>query len=66
MVKPKHRSLPAGKLIKLMKTFTMLGIVRAETPPGLDASVAIARETLRFEASKAAWLKTKNPDFERR
>jgi hypothetical protein len=32
----------------------MLGIVRAETPPGLDASVAIARETLRFEASKAA------------
>jgi hypothetical protein len=28
--------------------------VRAETPPGLDASVAIARETLRFEASKAA------------
>ena len=32
----------------------MLGIVRAETPPGLDASVAIARETLRFEAAKAA------------
>src|SRR3954452_14282247 len=32
----------------------MLGIVRAETPSGLDASVAIARETLRFEASKAA------------
>ena len=32
----------------------MLGIVRAETPPGLEASVAIARETLRFEASKAA------------
>ena len=32
----------------------MLGIVRAETPPGLDDSVAIARETLRFEASKAA------------
>jgi hypothetical protein len=30
----------------------MLGIVRAETPPGLDASVAIARETLRFEAAK--------------
>jgi hypothetical protein len=32
----------------------MLGIVRAETSPGLDASVAIARETLRFEASEAA------------
>ena len=32
----------------------MLGIVRAETPPGLDVSVAIARETLRFEAAKAA------------
>ena len=32
----------------------MLGIVRAEAPPGLNASVAIARETLRFEASKAA------------
>src|SRR3954452_398666 len=32
----------------------MLGIVRAETPPGLDASVAVARETLRFEAAKAA------------
>jgi len=32
----------------------MLGIVRAETPPGLDATVAIARETLRFEAAKAA------------
>ena len=31
----------------------ILGIVRAETPPGLDASVAIARETLRFEAAKA-------------
>jgi hypothetical protein len=27
----------------------MLGIVRAETPVRLDASVAIARETLRFE-----------------
>jgi hypothetical protein len=34
----------------------MLGIVRAETPPGLDATVAIARETLRFEAAKAAAL----------
>src|SRR3954447_13184151 len=32
----------------------MLGIVRVETPSGLDASVAIARETLRFEAAKAA------------
>jgi hypothetical protein len=32
----------------------MLGTVRAETPPGLDASVAIARETLRFEASKGS------------
>src|SRR3954463_9800682 len=32
----------------------MLGIVRAETPPGLDATVAVARETLRFEAAKAA------------
>jgi hypothetical protein len=32
----------------------MLGIVRAETLAGLDASVAIARETLRFEAAKAA------------
>jgi len=32
----------------------MLGIVRAETPPGLDPSVAIARESLRFEAAKAA------------
>ena len=32
----------------------MLGIVRAETPPGLDASVAMSRETLRFEAAKAA------------
>src|SRR4051794_41960434 len=30
----------------------MLGIVRAETPSGLDASVAIARETLRFEAAR--------------
>jgi hypothetical protein len=32
----------------------MLGIVRADTPAGLDASVAIAREALRFEAAKAA------------
>jgi hypothetical protein len=32
----------------------MLGILRGETPPGLDPSVAIARETLRFEAAKAA------------
>jgi hypothetical protein len=32
----------------------LLGIVRAETPSGLDASVVIARETLRFEAAKAA------------
>ena len=29
-------------------------LVRAETPPGLDPAVARARETLRFEAAKAA------------
>jgi hypothetical protein len=29
-------------------------LVRAETEPGLDPAVAKARETLRFEAAKAA------------
>jgi hypothetical protein len=29
-------------------------LVRAETEPGLDSAVAKARETLRFEAAKAA------------
>ena len=29
-------------------------LVRAETPSGLDPAVARARETLRFEAAKAA------------
>jgi hypothetical protein len=29
-------------------------LVRAETEPGLDRAVAKARETLRFEAAKAA------------
>src|SRR3954466_11342292 len=32
----------------------MMMLVRAETPPGLDPAVARARETLRFEAAKAA------------
>jgi hypothetical protein len=29
-------------------------LVRAETEPGLDPAIARARETLRFEAAKAA------------
>src|SRR6188472_1638639 len=33
--------------------YTMM-LVRAETEPGLDPAVAKARETLRFEAAKAA------------
>jgi hypothetical protein len=32
----------------------MMMLVRAETPPGLDPEIAKARETLRFEAAKAA------------
>jgi hypothetical protein len=32
----------------------MMMLVRAETPTGLDPAVAKARETLRFEAAKAA------------
>jgi hypothetical protein len=32
----------------------LMTLVRAETPPGLDPAVARARETLRFEAAKAA------------
>jgi hypothetical protein len=32
----------------------MMMLVRAETEPGLDPAVAKARETLRFEAAKAA------------
>src|SRR3954471_4287041 len=32
----------------------MMMLVRAETPPGLDPGIAKARETLRFEAAKAA------------
>jgi hypothetical protein len=32
----------------------LMMLVRAETPPGLDPAVARARETLRFEAAKAA------------
>src|SRR3954452_6158877 len=32
----------------------MMMLVRAETEPGLDPAVAKARETLRFEAVKAA------------
>ena len=32
----------------------MMMLVRADTPPGLDPAIAKARETLRFEAAKAA------------
>jgi hypothetical protein len=32
----------------------MMMLVQAETPAGLDPAVAKARETLRFEAAKAA------------
>jgi hypothetical protein len=32
----------------------MMTLVRAETKPGLDPAIARARETLRFEAAKAA------------
>jgi hypothetical protein len=32
----------------------MMMLVRAETPPGLDPAIARTRETLRFEAAKAA------------
>src|SRR4051795_1452023 len=32
----------------------LMTLVRAETEPGLDPAVARARETLRFEAAKAA------------
>jgi hypothetical protein len=32
----------------------LMMLVRAETPPGLDPGIAKARETLRFEAAKAA------------
>jgi hypothetical protein len=32
----------------------MMMLLRAETEPGLDPAVAKARETLRFEAAKAA------------
>jgi hypothetical protein len=34
----------------------LMMLVRAETPPGLDPGIARARETLRFEAAKAAVL----------
>lgn len=32
----------------------LMALVRAETEPGLDPAIARARETLRFEAAKAA------------
>jgi hypothetical protein len=40
----------------------MMQLVRAETPPGLDPAIAKARETLRFEAAKAAAPTAVRPD----
>ena len=37
-----------------LRSTTLMMLVRAETPPGLDPAVAKAREELRFEAAKAA------------
>src|SRR4051812_8660651 len=50
--KMKREAILAAQGITPLDYLMML--VRAETEPGLDSAVAKARETLRFEAAKAA------------